>query len=52
MLDEIPNDNQYEHIKDNCRYYGKVWGINRELLDSSIVYRDLFGFNTFIDEVR
>jgi hypothetical protein len=51
-LADIPNDNQYEHIKDNCSYYHRVWVINRGLLDSSIIYGDLFGFNTFIDEVR
>jgi hypothetical protein len=44
-LDDIPNDNQYEHIKDNCRYYHRVWDVNRGLLDSSMAYTDLFAFN-------
>ncbi len=51
MLDEIP-DNQYEHIKNKCVYYYRVWDINRVLLDSSTVYGDLFGFNSFINVVR
>ena len=41
-LDDVPNDSQYDYIKDKCGYYLKIWDINRELLDSSMVYEDLF----------
>lgn len=41
-LDDVGSAKQYEYIKDKCGYYLKIWDINRDLLEASITYEDLF----------
>ena len=35
----VPNEDNYEYIKETCSYYLLIWGINRELLDMNFDFK-------------